>query len=181
MRVALLLTAALLLLSAPASAASVLAWDVATLTQRSTRVVEARVDSVRSERLPDGDIRTVNRVTVSGTLKGEPAATLEIVQGSGRVGDIVKTIHGDMELVAGERYVLFLAERGGELHSTLLAWSVFRLDGDGDDASLQRNLAGLDLRVRADDGSLRAATDLDLADATPSSLGVLRRDVAAAR
>jgi hypothetical protein len=169
-----------LLFAVPASAASILAWDVGTLTERSTLVVEARVDAVRSE-VRNGDIRTVNTLTVLDTLKGSAASTLQVVQGSGRVGDLVKTIHGDMELAVGERYVLFLSRRDVELHSTLLGWSVFHIDGTGDDAPLQRNLAGLALFSRADDGSLSEATELDLAAATPRTLGELRREVRASR
>jgi hypothetical protein len=170
----------LLAVASPANAASILAWDISTLTDRSSIVAEVRVDSVRGERA-DGDIRTVNQVTVTKTLKGAPGATLTVVQGSGRVGDEVKTIHGDMELAAGSRYVLFLSERDGELHSTLLGWSVFRIDGTGDDAPLTRNLAGLALLSRAPDGSLTRATELDVAAATPRTLGALRSEVEATR
>ncbi len=170
----------LLALAAPSWAASILAWDVGTLTAHSTYVVEVRVDDVRSER-HEGDIRTVNTVTVTRALKGAPDPVLQVVQGSGRVGDTVKTIHGDMELRAGSRYVLFLERRGGELHSTLLGWSVFRVDGEGDDAPLARSLAGLALMVRAPDGALVPASELDLAAATPRTLGGLRAEVEAAR
>jgi len=163
-------------LAAPSWAASVLAWDVPTLTSHSTYVVEARVDRVRSER-HEGDIRTVNSVTVTRALKGSPADRLDVVQGSGRVGDTVKTIHGDMELAAGSRYVLFLEERGGELHSTLLGWSVFRIDGEGDDTPLSRNLAGLSLMVRAEDGSLVPAPESRVIAATPRTLAALRAEV----
>ncbi len=176
-----LVALAALLLPDLASGASIFAWDIATLTQRSDRVVEVRVEAVRGERLPDGDLRTVHTLEVETVLKGARATALSVVKGSATVGDVTKTIHGDMDLVVGGRYVLFLSEREGDLHSTLLGWSVFRIDGAGDGAELTRNLEGLALLYRAPDGSLVPATDLDIAAATPRTLGGLRREVEASR
>ena len=157
--------------SAPSHAASIVAWDVPTLTNESTVVVDATVESVVSTRHSNGSITTRSELRVHEALKGAPGRTLVLHQLGGTVGDWTLSIPGDLLLTEGQRVVLFATEDEGRMYPTLLAWSGFFVEGEGLTAPVRRSLKGLTLFDRDESGVLRR---VESPLVTPKTLGDLR-------
>jgi hypothetical protein len=160
-----------LALSPSSFAASIVAWDVPTLTSESTVVVDATVVSTRSSRQADGMITTRTELAVSETLKGDVGSTLVLHQLGGTVGEWTLTIAGDLVLSEGDRVLLFATEDAGKFYPTLLAWSGFFVEGEGLNAPVRRSVEGLQLFDLDENGVLRATEDPVVA---PQSVGALR-------
>lgn len=143
-----------LLLPLAASAASIVAWDVPTMTLRSSAVVEARVESVTTERGRDGSLQTRNTLKVESWLAGSGPDRLDVLQFGGTWEGREQRLVGDFRLRPGERAVLFLRGEGDERHATLLAWSVFHVEGKGDEAAVVRDTTGLSTFVPGSDARL---------------------------
>jgi hypothetical protein len=128
---ALLLGASLLVGSfsgGDAIAATIVARDVAYLTQASDLVLYGTVQQVRNVVDSEGRAWTHNGLQVHEAWKGEATGTVEVVQLGGTLPDgRVHRIEGDLTLEPGDRVVIFLQRDGDRLFSTLLAWSVFEV------------------------------------------------------
>ena len=157
--------------SAPTHAASIIAWDVPTLTNESTVVVDATVESVVSTRHADGSITTRSELRVHESLKGDTGKTLVLHQLGGTVGEWTLSIPGDLLLTEGQRVVLFASEDAGRMYPTLLAWSGFFVEGEGLAAPVRRPMKGLTLFDQDEFGVLRPVESPLLA---PQTLGELR-------
>lgn len=152
------LLAALLLVIAPAAqAASILAWDVPTLTEQSDAVVRAKVVSSRSGLDDRGNIATWHRLEVREAWKGALSGAVEVVQAGGRFDGKTARIDGDYRLEGGQDVVMFLRRVDGVWYGTLLGWGVFHVDGD----RVVRDGDGLNLMVMGPSGGLEQATKAD--------------------
>ena len=168
----------LLLLPVVTHAATIVAWDVPTLSHHSDLVVEATVLSVYCERLPDGGIQTRYELYVERYLKGDGPRRLDVLQVGGQIGEQVVVLWGDIQLRPGQRVVLFARGAPPEVHATLLSWSAFEIGGEGPEAPLERSTEGLALLARDEEGKLSPASGADIE--APRTLGELRAEVAAA-
>jgi hypothetical protein len=177
MRRVLFILTALLALATTQSAlgATIIAWDVPTLTDHSTHVVEARVVEVSSSSTDDGIIMTRNVLAVQSYLKGSGADRIDVMQLGGHVGGLHQVLWGDIRLQAGQQVVLFLSDDGQAVHATLLGWSAFLIHGSGPDAALSRDADGLSLYTQDATGKL-THTEADTL-AAPGTLGELRTQV----
>lgn len=151
----LALTAALLgaaIVAPPAHAATIVGRSVEYLADSAELVVQAHVVDVRFEFDDAGTLWTRNTLEVSRYLKGSGERRIDVLQVGGvRPDGAVVKLFGDMEVRKGDEIVLFLTRgASGDLHSTLLSWSVFLVDGKGDTATLRRG-AG-DMGVMTEDG-----------------------------
>ena len=160
--------------SAPTHAASIIAWDVSTLTNESSVVVDATVESVVSTRHTDGSITTRSELRVHEALKGSARKTLVLHQLGGTVGEWTLSIPGDLLLTEGQRVVLFASEDAGRMYPTLLAWSGFFVEGEGLAAPVRRSMKGLTLFDQDEFGVLRPVESPLL---SPKTLGELRSAV----
>ena len=168
----------LLVTAPPAGAASIVAWDIAAMTDRSDYVVEATVKELINEPLMDGGVQTRNVLEVTSYLKGSGPKMLDVVQPGGALPDgRVLVLSGDIRLRPGARVVLFAQGTAPEVHATLLGWSAFEVAGTGADAAVERSVRGLSLFTQTDDGQL-APTGADELE-TPRTLAELRSQVAA--
>ncbi len=161
-------------LSSPVHAASIVAWDVPTLTNESSIVVDATVESVVSTRQDDGMITTRVELRVHEGLKGNTGRTLVVHQIGGTVGDWTLTMPGAMQFVEGQRLVLFALEQDGRVYPTLFAWSGFIVEGSGPTAPIRRTVEGLTLFDMDEQGVLRPVEN---PVAAPKTLDALRSTV----
>jgi len=137
------------------TAASIVARTVPELTDLSDTVVEADVMSSQSYREADGRIYTQTTLKVLEYLKGEGPEELVVSQLGGTVGDLRMEIPGDLELVQGQRVVLFARSDQGQLWPTLLGWSAFVVTGQGPEAAVSRPPADLALYRHSPEGVLQ--------------------------
>ncbi len=166
------LFAALLLLTAlPAQAASVLAWDVPTLTDHSDAVVRARVVASRCGLDDQGNITTWHALDATEAWKGSLLGPVEVVQAGGHLDGKTARIDGDYAIEPGQDVVMFLRQVDGVWYGTLLGWGVFHVDGD----RLHRDGGTLNLLVRGPTGDLQPATKADRI--TPDTIDGLKSAV----
>ncbi len=167
----------LLVLPLAAQAASIVAWDIPTITAHSTHVVEAVVEAVAYEPV-EGGIQTRNTLRVERYLVGSGPDRIDVLQAGGRLDEHEIVVSGDLRLQAGQRTLLFLREGPGpELFSTLLGWSAFTIDGAGPDAPVSRQVDGLATFTVNDAGLLVPIEPGSVP--TPTTLGALRTAVIA--
>jgi len=83
------------------------ALDLATLTERSERIIQGEVVAVQPKEARDG-IRTTYTVVVYDTLLGLPLEEVTVTLPGGRMGDIVQRVSGVPLYKEGDEVVLFL-------------------------------------------------------------------------
>lgn len=129
--VAVVLSATLVGLAAPAGATTLLAWDLAELARRADLVVIGTV-TARATTEVDRTLMTDTYVRVERVLRGEPTAALSVRQLGGKLGRRVVDVPGDAALEVGQRYVLFTHAPGDGRTRYLMgmALGALRLEGD---------------------------------------------------
>ncbi len=166
----------LLLLPLAAHAASIVAWDIPTMTAYSTHVVEATVEAVTFEEVENG-IQTRNTLRVERYLVGSGPDRIDVLQAGGTLGEHTMVVSGDFRLEPGQRTLLFLREGPGpEFFGTLLGWSAFTIDGRGPDAAVARQVEGLATFAVDTQGVLVPVDPRSIP--TPSTLRDLRASIA---
>ncbi|MFL5319368.1 MAG: hypothetical protein ACJ790_06905 [Myxococcaceae bacterium] len=112
--------AALLFLSAPSFATTMLKQQLPELSAAADVVVRAKVTSVQS-RWTDDHRRIVTdiQLEVLEAMKGSPAGTVTVVQPGGVVGDIGQRVDGVAEFKEGEECVVFLERRGQKVFAVV--------------------------------------------------------------
>lgn len=107
-----------LLLAAPASATTMVRLDLSELTWIADLVIEGEVLDHQAERMP-GQVflQTATRVRVTSVLKGEleSGALIDVVEAGGLLGDEQTHVPSAALFAPGERVLLFLERRDGEL------------------------------------------------------------------
>lgn len=104
----------------PASATTMIALDVPTLSRQASLIVTGRVTRVESRMTADQSrIVTDIDIEVAETLKGEFRKTLTLVQTGGTVGDRSQKMHGLATFTQGEEVLLFLEPRGSQRFATV--------------------------------------------------------------
>ena len=99
-----------------ASATSLTALDLPTLTQGADRVLLGTVERVDSHFLGDGGSYIVTDVSIrcEKELLGVPAGSRFVVRHlGGVVGELGQRVHGEASYRPGEQVLLFAKERGG--------------------------------------------------------------------
>jgi hypothetical protein len=132
-----LLVAALLAVL-PAEATTLLAQDLAELSQSADAIVRGTVRELESRWTGDRmRIVTQVEVEVAEALKGAPGASVTIVQPGGVVGDIGQKVSGLASFERGEEVVLFLERRpGGIFLVSGMAQGKFRVERSSDGRAL---------------------------------------------
>jgi len=166
-----------------AQAASIVARDVAHMTQHADVVVRGEVVAQSVERDAEGVVWTRTTVSVEHAYKGPVGTRVQVWQRGGALEDgTVVRIDGDLALAVGERAVLFLAkdpEHGDRLVSFLLGWSAFEISGTGPLASLRRSAADLQA-IPVDGQGVLAPSDTSLVVKPPVVLTALEARIAKA-
>ncbi len=115
---AALVAASLAVWSSRAGATSLVALDVAGLTDGSDAVVRGRVVRVESRWTRDRlRIVTDVEIAVDGALKGQPPRTVVVLQPGGQVGDIAQAVSGLARFQPGEEVLVFLERQGPERYA----------------------------------------------------------------
>jgi hypothetical protein len=133
-----LFTGGLLLLALPAWATTLVALDLTALSRSADSIVQGKVSRVEARMSKDGGrISTHVTVDVSDSLKGQGgAATVEIVQPGGIVGDIGQKVAGTAHLKEGDEIVAFLERRGPKNFLLVgMAQGCFRVERSSDGAA----------------------------------------------
>jgi hypothetical protein len=100
------------------------------LTAAADTIVVGRVAAVRSEAAAAGPITRID-VDVEQPLKGQPAASLTIVQPGGEAAGVASRVAGVPTFVAGERVLMFLTRRpDGALRVAHLYQGKFSIEAD---------------------------------------------------
>ena len=141
---ALILTTSLLwAVSASATVAHYM--DLPDLITRADVIVQGTVtaqETVYDKGRERSLLRTT--ITVERALWGKPGDQLVVQQFGGTHDGVTTHISGDARFERGERVVLFLRKGEGQVHYlTSMAQSKYRLTGEGDKATAQRDLDGL--------------------------------------
>jgi len=120
-----------LLLAAPAVAATFVATSVEETARSSEAVVRGRVLSTASRFTRDGrGIVTEAEIGVDAVWKGEAAATVRVVVRGGRVGSIAQWVDAAATFEQGEEVVVFLAGGGGGVFRVMgQALGKYRVNG----------------------------------------------------
>jgi hypothetical protein len=121
--IAMLAPALLLALPAPGSASLILALDLPTLVSRADQISVVDVVSVTPAWNQAHDrITTTIDLTVVESWKGAaaPATHLRVVQPGGTVGEIEMRVDGMPRFQVGERTLLFLRQRSGADHASVV-------------------------------------------------------------
>jgi hypothetical protein len=161
------------ILTVDASAATIVARDVAWLTTASDLIVHADVLTARQELDAAGQVWTHTTLKVRSWWKGTGPDTIEVSQLGGQFPDgRVLKIEGDLHLRPGDELVIFLDRDGDRLFSTLLAWSAFEV---GQGLQITRHGADLGLLAAGPDGVLKPVSPETID--TPSDLIDLRTRV----
>ncbi|MBI5496325.1 MAG: hypothetical protein HY904_14985 [Deltaproteobacteria bacterium] len=131
LRVAALLAA----LATPVLATVVERLDLPALSRASARVVRGMVVARDSAWDPNGT-RIVTRLTVDvvETLKGAPAARLDVTVLGGVVGEVGQWIPGEADARTGDHALFFLEPAGGGWRPTGMAQGVWTVSTDGQGA-----------------------------------------------
>lgn len=115
---AALVAAGLVVWSPGAGATSLVALDVAGLTDGSDAVVRGHVVRVESRWTRDRlRIVTDVEISVDGALKGAAPRTVVVLQPGGQVGDIGQAVEGLARFRPGEEVLVFLERQGPERYA----------------------------------------------------------------
>ncbi|MEA2571457.1 MAG: hypothetical protein QOI24_3458 [Acidobacteriota bacterium] len=98
----------LVLTAGVARAATFIVADDRTLVLASHAVVLATAGESHTRWAPGGWIETVTPMHVDEAIKGEPGATIDVVELGGVVGDVGYLVAGSPRYVNGEQFLLFL-------------------------------------------------------------------------
>jgi hypothetical protein len=107
-----------LLVAAPAVATTMVRLDLSELTWIADVVVQGEVVASQAERMPGQQyLQTATRVRAVQVLKGHVSEgdVIDVVEPGGRLGDEETRIPSGVVFAPGERVLLFLERRGGEL------------------------------------------------------------------
>jgi hypothetical protein len=121
--IAMLAPAVLLAVPSPGSASLILALDLPTLVSRADQISVVDVVSVTAAWNAAHDrITTTIDLTVVDSWKGvaAPATHLRVVQPGGTVGEIEMRVDGMPRFQVGERTLLFLRQRSGADHASVV-------------------------------------------------------------
>ena len=117
-----------------ASATSLTALDLPTLSHGADRVLLGTVERVDSHFLGDGGSYIVTDVTIrcEKELLGVPAGSRFVVRHlGGVVGELGQRVHGEASYRAGEQVLLFAKERGGAFFAMGMAQGAMHVFRDG--------------------------------------------------
>lgn len=107
-----------LLLAGPAAATTMVHLDLSELTWIADLVIEGEVEKGQAERVAGQEyLQTVTRVRASRVHKGDLAVgeAIQVVELGGRLGDEETRVPSGVVFAPGERVLLFLERRNGEL------------------------------------------------------------------
>ena len=132
-----LFPAVAMLIAAAASATTLLAEDVRSLTKSSATVVRGTVKSVEPRWTKDrARIMTDVVLVVSETWKGAPQQTVTLMQPGGVIGEIGQRVHGTATFSPGEEVVVFLEARGDRFLLAGMVQGKFKVERSSDGKSL---------------------------------------------
>jgi hypothetical protein len=121
------------LLSAYASATTMVALDVDALSQTADAVVRGKVVSVTARWTSDHTrIITDTVLEVSEAWKGAPKRLITVMQPGGEVGEVGQKVEGIATFQVAEEVVLFLETRGERFTVTGMAQGRFRVERSSD-------------------------------------------------
>lgn len=127
------LALAALLLAPVASATTLLAEDLASLTRSSTAVVRGTVVASTARWTADkARIVTETTLSVRERWKGEAGATVVVQQPGGEVGEVGQLVHGVARFRPGEEVVVFLEARGPRFLVTGMLQGKFLVERSSD-------------------------------------------------
>ena len=119
------------------------AFSLKAIADRADRVVHGRVESVETIKGGDGRLRTRVEVVVDETWKGVSEPRVQVVQGSGVLGERWVRVVGEPEFCPGEEVVLFLVKTpAGEWVVAPLAQGKFSVTRDKDGARVGNGILG---------------------------------------
>ena len=119
------------------------AFSLKGIADRADRVVHGRVESVETIKGGDGRLRTRVEVVVDETWKGVSEPRLQVVQGSGVLGERWVRVVGEPEFCPGEEVVLFLVKTPtGEWVVAPLAQGKFSVTRDKDGVRVGNGILG---------------------------------------
>jgi hypothetical protein len=119
------------------------AFSLKAIADRADRVVHGRVESVETIKASDGRLRTRVEVVVDETWKGVSEPRLQVVQGSGVLGERWVRVVGEPEFCPGEEVVLFLVKTpAGEWLVAPLAQGKFSVTRDKDGVRVGNGILG---------------------------------------
>lgn len=124
------LAAALLLVAAPALAATFVATSVEEVARTSDAVVRGRVVRRESRATADARIVTEAEIAVESAWKGAPGKTVRVVVPGGSLGTIAMRVDAAPTFADGEEVVLFLVREGRAWRVNGWALGKYRVEGD---------------------------------------------------
>ena len=142
--------------SRAAHASIVEALDLAALVEQSDHIITAVAVGNDAHRDPYGRIVTDVRVQVQTRLKGSSDPELMVRRLGGTIGEIGMRVEGEAVLEMGERYVLFLRDRGDHCRATGMSQGAFHIETHGGRDMVMPGAEGLQL-VSRDGGRLMPA------------------------
>ena len=121
------------------------AFSLKAIADRADRVVHGRVESVETVKGGDGRLRTRVEVVVDETWKGVSEPRVQVVQGSGVLGERWVRVVGEPEFRPGEEVVLFLVKTpSGEWVVAPLSQGKFSVTRDKDGVRVGNGVLGKD-------------------------------------
>lgn len=143
-----------LLWNQPASASTVLAYDIPTLTTQSDLIVRGKVVRVVGKWVGKRIITEVT-IQVNFALKGGGATEVTLYTLGGVAGGIGMKVSGAPTFVAEEEVLVFLQKRAGLYQVLGMGQGKYHLEKDQDGKKIAiPEVEGLSLVKRAADGSL---------------------------
>ena len=119
------------------------AFSLKGIVDRADRVVHGRVESVETIKGGDGRLRTRVEVVVDETWKGVSEPRVQVIQGSGVLGERWVRVVGEPEFCPGEEVVLFLVKTPiGEWVVAPLAQGKFSVTRDKDGVRVGNGILG---------------------------------------
>lgn len=119
------------------------AFSLKGIADRADRVVHGRVESVETIKGGDGRLRTRVEVVVEETWKGVSEPRVQVIQGSGVLGERWVRVVGEPEFRPGEEVVLFLVKTPtGEWVVAPLAQGKFSVTRDKDGVRVGNGILG---------------------------------------
>lgn len=128
----------------PASATTLLALDLPTLSTGADRVLVGTVEKVDAHYLGDGQSYIVTDVTIrcERELLGVPAGARFVVRHlGGSVGELGQRVHGEASYRVGEQVLLFASQRGEAYYAMGMAQGAMHVYRDS------RGVARVDVQL----------------------------------
>ncbi len=132
LRFAVALAGALLLLSSPARATTMVRMSDEALTLSADAIVTGTVTDVRTGRVASGMIATWVTIAVDSVIKGYlPTPTVTVREPGGVLGDEELHLYGAAQYAVGEEVIAFLGQDGdGFLRTSQMALGKFSVSAD---------------------------------------------------